>query len=393
MDIFNWLCEPALRGITQRGIGVDVPGYVERFGWDGSRLDPGFKRVRVTARQCYVFSHAAIGGMEGALEAARMGADLLLQRGIRDDGQFVSRFASDGTVLDPATDLYDVAFGLFAMAWWYRVSGDERAVVAAQRSIVHLREDLRSPSGRGYLAREGDAGPHQQNPHMHLFEAAIFLAAFTGKAEFAELADELFGLAEAALFDVESGTLAEFFDADWRRGGAAGPARIEPGHHYEWVWLLNRYGALAGRQRAFEIADRLFDFARAYGHDEGRTGLIVDAVDENGAVLQSDLRIWPNLEYLKALVSMRERHGDGAHWDEDVVEATVRRIHAYFLTRQADGPASVLPDGLWIDYLDGVSLKPKGDHVPASTLYHIMFAFTELLRHRAGHEAFSGKPW
>jgi mannose/cellobiose epimerase-like protein (N-acyl-D-glucosamine 2-epimerase family) len=393
MDFSDWLKRAALTRIAAHRVETTGPGYVERFSWSGEPLDPGFKRIRVTARQCYVFSHAAIGGLEGARAGALVGSDLLFSSCLRDDGQFVSRLASDGSVLDPAADLYDIAFGLFAMAWWFRLTGDLRAVAVARRSTEQIRAKLRSPAGIGFLARESDNGPLQQNPHMHLFEAAIFLAAFTGESAFLDLADELFTLAETKLFHAASGVLPELFDADWLPMGERGKFRVEPGHHYEWVWLLNRYGALAGQPRAYHIADRLFQFARKYGHDSERTGLIFDAVDQHGVPLAVDLRIWPNLEYLKAMVSMRERLGAGAEWSDVVIDATVARICQHYLRPKSDGPAAQLAEGLWIDYLDGRSLQPKCDHVPASTLYHIMFAFTELMRHREGHGPFSGRPW
>ena len=348
--------------------------------------------IRVIARQVYVLAHAALGGIEGAREAALAGAQFLADRGLRADGQFMCRLGSDGVVLDPAADLYDIAFGLFAMAWWHRLSGEERPVRIALGALEHLRTALPSPSGKGFLAREGDAGPHQQNPHMHLFEAAIFLASFTGRTEFAVLADELFELAATTLFDAATGTLPELFDARWRPGDAAGELRVEPGHHYEWVWLLCRYAQLSGSDRALDIADRLFAFAQAHGHDPA-SGLVVDALDPTGNVLAADLRIWPNTEQLKAQVAMQERHGQRAGFDDAAIDATANRIMRHFLTPQPAGPAAALGEGLWIDYLEGGSLRPKCDHVPASTMYHIMFGFSELLRHRAGHGAFSALPW
>lgn len=367
-------------------------GYVERFGWDGAPIDPGFKRTRVLARQCYVFSQVALGGVPEAHEAARVGAEFLLQRARREDGQFVSVLASDGTVLDPAADLYDIAFALFAMAWWFRLTGDARVIGAARRSLAHLDRHMRSPTGLGFLSREGAAGGHHQNPHMHLFEALVFLCAFTGQAAARAMADELFALARNVLIDPQTGTLAEEFGPNWQRGDSAGDVRIEPGHHYEWAWLLTRYGALAAEPRALALADGLFIFARRHGHDPV-TGLIVDALDQYGRVMAGDLRIWPNLEYIKALVAMRER-GDGrAAWCDVELALAARRVSACFLTRQDDGPAAALPDGLWIDYLHGGTLKPKCDHVPASTLYHITCAYCEAMRHAAGHDPFSGLPW
>ena len=367
-------------------------GYVERFDWSGAALDPGFKRIRVTGRQTYVFSHAAIGGIAGAREAASHGAVFLKGNCLRADRQFASRLATSGTMLDATADLYDVAFGLFALAWWYKLSGDAQAVDIAEASLANLVDTMRSPSGRGFIAREGDSGRHEQNPHMHLFEAAIFLSAFTGSRRARVLADELFDLAKTRLYDPATGTLAEFFDAEWRPDASSGQIRVEPGHHYEWVWLLCRYGELAGETEAFAIADRLFAFAQAHGHDPA-TGLIRDAVDPTGKILASDLRIWPNTEYLKAQVAMRERLGEGPGFDDAALTANIVRILRHFLTPRAGGPAAHLPDGLWIDYLEYPSLEPKCDHVPASTMYHIMFGFAEVLRHSGGHSPFSGKPW
>jgi mannose/cellobiose epimerase-like protein (N-acyl-D-glucosamine 2-epimerase family) len=367
-------------------------GYVERFDWSGAPLDPGFKRVRVTGRQIYVFAHAALGGVPGASEAASHGAAFLKNRCLTADGQFASRLTTAGAMLDATADLYDIAFGLFALAWWHRLTGEAQAVEMAEASMAHLCDAMRSPSGRGFLAREGDAGPHRQNPHMHLFEAAIFLSAFTGSGKARSLADELFDLMKTTLFDPATGTLPELFDAAWRPDAGSGAIRVEPGHHYEWVWLLCRYGELAGEPEAFTIADRLFAFAQAHGHDPA-TGLIVDAVDPAGKVLAGDLRIWPNTEYLKAQVAMRERLGQGPGCDDTALAANLTRIFRHFLTPQATGPAAGLRDGLWIDYLEHPSLKPKCDHVPVSTMYHIMFSFTEVLRHAAGHHPFSGHPW
>lgn len=367
-------------------------GFVERFDWAGAPVDAGFKRTRVNGRQTYVFAHAAIGGLAGARDAARNGVTFLTTSCRRADGQFVSRVRHDGSLLDETADLYDIAFGLFALAWWYRLSGDDEARLLAEASIAHLSTAMRSPSGRGFVAREGDGGAHQQNPHMHLFEAAIFLAAFTKSAAAHGLAEELFDLAKHTLYDPATGTLPEFFDEHWQPDASSEGIRIEPGHHYEWVWLLSRYGDMTNSRDAYGMADRLFDFANTHGHDPA-TGLVVDAVNRDGKVLASDLRIWPNTELLKAQVAMRERHGHGPGFDDAALAQNLDRIFGYFLSAQSAGPAAALPAGLWIDYLESPSLRPKCDHIPASTLYHIMFGFSELLRHSVGYDRFSGKPW
>ena len=361
--------------------GEAVP-VVERFDWQGRAIEPGFRRVRVMARQTYVLCQAALAGHKNAAALAERAATALIRHGFGSE-QFVCRLSPAGETIDSTPDLYDIAFGLFALAWWYRLSGNRNALTLAERSLVHLGTAMRSPSGLGYVSRLGEPVSLSQNPHMHLFEAAIMLAEFSGGETFVDLADELFELASTKLFDPVTRTLPEMFDDNWRPIGLAaegGSIRVEPGHHYEWVWLLSRYAALRSAPSALDIADQLHDFAQAHGHDAA-TGLIVDAVRRDGSVLLPALRLWPNTEYLKAQVAMQERQGLGL--DAGIAQ-NVGRIFQYYLSPSATGPASQLRAGWWIDYLGADAATPKCDHVPASSLYHIAFAFSELLRLAGG---------
>lgn len=385
LDKFDYL-----RLLHRQGRPEQVP-VVERFDLSGNPMHAGFCRVRVIARQTYVLSHAALGDNAGAAQAAPCAAHALMERGFQG-GQFQCRLDQHGAVLDATPDLYDIAFGLFAMAWWYRFSGDERALAIAEESIGHVRHTLASPSGSGFLARAGDSGPHQQNPHMHLFEAAIFLTAFSGRSSFRSLADELYALAKERLIDPATGTLAEHFDSNWRPIAVDGSIRVEPGHHYEWAWLLHRYAALANEASASALADMLFAFAHDHGHDS-KTGLVFAAVSPTGASVGADFRAWPNTEFLKAQIAMRERHGTGPGFDDAALDANLERIWNHFLSPPFNSPSSSTDCGLWIDCICDKRYEPTTDHVPASTLYHLFFGFSELLRHRGRHSYFSGLPW
>lgn len=384
--IGRWLANLDYAGLVDPSPETRVP-VLERFDWQGREVDPGFRRVRVLGRQAYVLCQATLAGHAQAGPLASRVVQALCDHAIGDDGLFVSRLAANGAVLDATPDLYDIAFGLFAMAWWYRLSGDERALTVSETMIGQLRAVMRSPSGAGYVSRLGALEVHEQNPHMHLFEAAIFLASFSGRPVFHALADELFALAEHQLFDPASGAIAEFFDGSWHRIPTRGAVVIEPGHQYEWVWLLHRYAALSSSRRARDMADRLFDFAWRHGH-ETATGLIYDGVATDGRVLEADLRIWPNTEFLKAQIAMRECHHAGPGFDNDDMERTVERIFRYFLTPSPQGDAVDMRHGLWIDYLHSDAVTPKCDFVPASSLYHIMFGFSEFVRHRGGDVPF-----
>jgi mannose/cellobiose epimerase-like protein (N-acyl-D-glucosamine 2-epimerase family) len=370
--------------------GAPVP-VIERFDWNGRAIDPGFRRVRVIGRQLYVLSRAASGGVESAGPLAERVATSLMQHGRGKDGQFVSRLAPDGTMLDDAADLYDIAFALFGLAWWYRYSGDARAIALATASVAHLTARMRSPSGDGFVDRLPGPGKHLQNPHMHLFEAAIFLTAFTGQDNFRKLAQELFDLTRSRLVDPVTGTLAEEFDAAWRPvAGPQGKVTIEPGHQFEWAWLLDRWAVVSGDPEALHLARDLFDFAFAQGRDP-YSGLILDAVCPRGEPLERNLRIWPNTELLKAQVAMAERSGGKAH--SAAIDETIARIFRHYLApRRIDASTSLGP-GFWVDYLKADATQLHCDHVPASTMYHIMFAFSEALRFHDHRDPFDTGGW
>src|SRR3546814_5765188 len=61
-------------------------------------------------------------------------------------------------------------------------------------------------------------------------------------------AEHIFQLFRRHFFDAAAGQLIELFDRDWRevpQEGRDGGRRLrEPGHFFEWAWLLHRHAAL-----------------------------------------------------------------------------------------------------------------------------------------------------
>ena len=338
-------------------------GFVERFTLAGRADDPGFKRCRVTARQLYVFSHAAILGYAGAHEVAEAGYRYLIDRFCISPGRWARRVSTQGVVIDLTQDLYDLAFVLFALAWWAKASGDLEPIRHAEGTLLALRSSLSHPSGEGYLQFEGANAPYEQNPHMHLLEAMLFLAQESRDSLFLEEASSLYRLARDR-FIGGAGTLAESYEPDWRRPEKV---RVEPGHHFEWTWILKRFHDLTGSAQATQLAGTLFDFAISNGVDP-RTGLVHDAVDPSGAILEHDHRIWPQLEAIKAWIAIAEIRGI----DPSVEIGTlVRNIFDHYLD-----PGH---PGLWIDHVTA-DLKPRVEFAPTSTFYHVFLSFSELLK-------------
>jgi mannose/cellobiose epimerase-like protein (N-acyl-D-glucosamine 2-epimerase family) len=112
---------------------------------------------------------------------------------------------------------------------------------------------------------------------MHLVEALLVLAEVAPDSGALREASALVELLGARWLDARTGALGENFDPLWRPlAGEAGRA-VEPGHHFEWVWLLDRLDALDPSDSTRALAARLFDFGRRFGVDAD--GGVFDQLD------------------------------------------------------------------------------------------------------------------
>src|SRR3546814_5449526 len=129
----------------------------------------------------------------------------------------------------------------------------------------------------GYSERQVARGealplPRRQNPHMHLLEAFLALYEASGEAHWLARAQSIHDLFRRHF--LQQGQLVEFFDADWRevpQDGRDGARRLrEPGHFFEWAWLLHRLALLTGDAGAAAAMRPLYDRAWEKGVDRGR---------------------------------------------------------------------------------------------------------------------------
>ena len=359
-----WLFDSALPFWGSAGHAGPGRGTHEHLRLDGTPSGVSYTRMRVQARQIYVFSHAALLGWTEGERLARDGYAFITQRGGHPDGGWVRRLSPSGQdVLDPAIDLYDQAFVLFALAWFARLTGDAAPLRLARETTTWIQASMAAPHGGFHNVVPVEPGPRQQNPHMHLLEAMLALHETTGDTYYAEVAHDLVDLFRRHLFDGATGTLGEFFAANWT--AAAGPAgsHVEPGHHYEWVWLLDRYERQTGRTVTAEL-EQLYAFARQHGTDRD-TGLVWDVVGRDGDVRQRSIRLWPQTEAIKAYVTMARRGQNTV----PLILRTVDTLLSRFLTG--------CPPGAWIDQFDAGG-APAVDKIPTSSFYHVLMAYAEL---------------
>jgi mannose-6-phosphate isomerase len=353
-DLGTWLRIAAWPNWLAHGIDRARGGFFEALDPNTKICAADFRRLRVVARQIYVFAEAHRAGIAGADEAVQLGLRFLQRHALHPDGGYAWRFGLDHRPIDLTRDLYDHAFVLLALASAAAVVPADRLADDARTLLGLIEREFPHPHG-GYVESLPPALPRRQNPHMHLLEALLAAYEVFGDAAFIEAAHRVVELFVSVLFDAGAGALPEFFGDDLQPVRQDGIFLIEPGHHCEWVWLLHRYQSLtAPRADLQDISGKLMAFVDRHGLDAAHGGLF-DVLGSDGRVVEPTARLWPQAERLKAEF-LRPDADRGR-------QAQALSVFASFLR----------PDGMWHERRDrsGVFVKQPS---PASSLYHITSA-------------------
>jgi mannose-6-phosphate isomerase len=372
----SWLRSSAVPLWLRRGFDEKSGAFEEAFSADGKPL-PVPRRAMVQARQIYSSRVAAkLGCLEpeaARTMAARVASGLIARWGL-PSGAFVKSVDAAGKVADPTPDLYTQAFAIFGLANAQRLAPDPALERRALAVAEYLRRERRAPGG-GYTELENGAPVLRSNPHMHLYEAALAWLEAGGGPAWAELADEILELCLTRFIDPESGGLAEDFVEGWRPERGPEGFYFQPGHHYEWAWLMRVHQELRGRDLS---APALALYRKADAFGLGADGFAYDEVWSTGSAKSRASRFWPQGERCKAAC----RLGAAAPAGERAVYARSADQALGALLQYLDRPAA----GLWSDWRNAegeFAVEPAR----ASALYHIVNAIDEYLSPRAHLDA------
>lgn len=300
-------------------------------------------RAMACARQLYLFSSRI--EQPGAAERA---AALFrsLQRHFHDaeHGGWFYSIDAEGKPLDRRKDLYTHAFIVFACAHYWGKVRDSLVESALNAALAIISTQFARDDGlyEASLAEDwADLGSGPlQNPQMHLAEAFLQVLAVREDASVQQALLQLCDALQAQFIEPQHGLMLE------KPRGAA-DNWFEPGHQFEWFYLLDTSPLLRGTPLHGAIV-RAFDYAEQCGVKDSAV-LAMLAVD--GKVIDATQRIWAQAEYLRALAL---RSGNEAKLAAQLQAMTQRFLH----------------DGGWYECRDGEGAVSRHD-MPSTTPYHL----------------------
>ncbi|WP_285413617.1 HAD-IIIA family hydrolase [Variovorax sp. efr-133-TYG-130] len=365
----KWLSIDALPLWLDRGYDEKLGLFHEKLDFSGRPLEALPRRLMVQCRQLYVLAHLSLRGMRDSRALIDRTWEQVLQRFYRKDlpHRWAFSIGADGEVHDSKCDSYTLAFLLFALAWLYRLKPDPSYLALADEIFAVLEGPLAASKG-GVI----DALPRpdeflRQNPTMHLLEACLALYESAGRPQDLSRARVLHANFSAHMLWRAHAALPEQHDDTWNAESIT-DSWYEPGHHFEWVWLLRRFSMLSGVKVDDDVRILL---SRAEREGIDTDGFAIERVDIlNGARMDSR-RSWGTCEYLKACAAEAEATPANAKVWQDKAAGALSALHGGFL--------SVELPGLWRDRIDEGGQTLSID-VPASSLYHFVFALMECER-------------
>lgn len=321
-------------------------------------LPPQRYRAMACARQLYVF--ASLIDDPAFPDAAERAAALFrsLQSHFHDaeHGGWFYSIDAHGAPLDQRKDLYTHAFIIFACAHYWAKVREPLVESVLNAALQVVLEQFSTGNGLYEASLDQDwsslgSGP-LQNPLMHLAEA--FLATLSVRED-PTVQSALLALTDA----MQQHFIEPVHNVMLEKPRGAVDNWFEPGHQFEWLFLLASSPLLRGTALHGSL-ERAFGFAEQVGVDP-QTGAVCGMLAPDGTLRDGTQRIWAQAEYLRALTLRPEG---------------TERVQRQLLALQQ----RFLYTGGWYECRDGQGNVSRED-MPSTTPYHLATCYSGLAQY------------
>ncbi len=345
----------------------DSGGFFERLNQDTSPMDIEYKRLVTQCRQIYVNSYAYNNTKsEHFLLAAKHGFDFIVDNYLDKYGWYFS-VTPNGKPFDTHLDLYAHAFVILCLSQYYLATHEKSALILSKQTLEFIKSHFKTEIGF-YEALDNNLQPiariRRQNPHMHLLEACLSMYEVAEDVAYLQLSDYLITLFEK--FFYQEGKLLEFFNDNLDTHPEKGHI-LEPGHHFEWTWLLHKRISLApstkNMQGLKQYIKQLFLRGREDGIDT-KFGGIYNEVGCDGDIINPNKRIWVITEAIRAHCVYY------ANYKNIETIESLENILTTFKQKY------ISTNGNWVEICNE-DLSPQTNYMPGTTTYHIFINILE----------------
>lgn len=168
---------------------------------------------------------------------------------------------ANGTPLNMRKQTYAIAFAIYGLSEYYRISRNEDALEYAKALYHDIERYASDTQYGGYieaLSRDWNAledmrlsekdinAPKSQNTHLHILEAYTALYRVSPDEQLRKRIVNLLNLFQTRLINPDTGHIYLFFENDWT---PIEPQRISYGHEIEASWLLDEAALLVDSWR------------------------------------------------------------------------------------------------------------------------------------------------
>ncbi|GAB4110805.1 MAG: cellobiose 2-epimerase [Acidobacteriota bacterium] len=342
----------------------DLGGFKLNHGLDGAWLGPAPKGIVTQARTVWFFSRLARSpyGRPEHLDAARHGFRFLRDRlwDQRHGGFFWAVSADGSQALQPMKHLYGQAFGLYALAEYYRASRDRDAQVLAASLFGLLEKHAHDRIHGGYreFFNPDWTDPEEQpgymgvlpdiklmNTHLHLMEALAAYHRVERSPLVRERLLELIQIQSNSVVRKTWGACTDRHHRDWTPVLGPEAEVASYGHDLENIWLLMDAAESAGISDGplLDLYRTLFDYSLRWGWDAAAGGFYYTGPLGRTAE-DREKSWWVQAEVLVSSLRMFRRTADPKYQD------VFRKTLGWVVDHQVDGErgewfAAIRPDG------------------------------------------------
>lgn len=372
----SWFCSSFLPQWIKRAQDPEGFGFFDLLDINAQPTQQNRRTLLAQARLLFTFSHLAQLSETPAFSRAANIAYEALSAFRNEQNRYCRALSGNrkptGDIADDYAYSYDQSFVILGLATWGQTEQGRAHDVERELESCwsYIENDLTDSVTGLLLEHDGvsdpanpDAPNRAQNPHMHLYEAALQAYEMTRKPVWLKRASQMRGKGIEYFHDRNSGTITEFLTPGLSPLAGRDGLRREIGHQCEWAWLLHREIELGGDTQVKDIADSLLAFADNVGFatEGAMQGAAFDAVSADTQWRENRFLLWPQTEAIKtyAIRSEQDKYAQNAR-------ALTRLVFQRYFAENAG----------FVNQLDN-SGTPIWTEALSRLLYHLVLALTE----------------